>query len=128
GKADVLLPSLQEKFAKYPEIVEETRKFIGLLGKAPICILVFQYQESSPAAERTVVQSVSAAIENMLLMAYAKGIGSCWLTAPLDTGADAIFKERYAPDKGNMVALLTFGYPEKEGRMTRRRTGRYTII
>jgi nitroreductase len=29
------------------------------------------------------VQSVSAAIQNLLLVAHAEGLGSCWMCAPL---------------------------------------------
>jgi nitroreductase len=33
------------------------------------------------------MQSTAAAIENMLLTAYDKGIGSCWMTSPWRPGS-----------------------------------------
>ena len=70
----------------------------------------------------------SASIENMLLSAAAKGIGSCWLTAPVEGGKANAFRELYAPDKGKLVALITFGYPAANPKAPRRKEGRYIII
>ncbi len=128
GASDKLVPSLKERFPNHPEVVEDTRKFVGMLGNAPLCILVFLHKPHYVKKESTMIQSVAAAIQNMLLTAYARGLGSCWLTAPLEAGADNILKERFAPDKGDMIALLTFGYAEIEPRAPRRKTDRYEII
>ena len=35
------------------------------------------------------MEGVCAGIQNMLLTAYSKGIGSCWMTAPNQAGMDA---------------------------------------
>ena len=42
--------------------------------------------------------------------------------------ADEALREHFAPDKGKMMALLTFGYPDQEPKMPKRREGRYEII
>lgn len=123
-----LIPSLKQRFPNHPDVVEDTRKFVGMLGNAPLCILVFLHEPHYNKKESTMIQSVASAIQNMLLTAYAKGIGSCWLTAPIEAGADRILKERFAPDRGDMVALLTFGYAGIEPKAPRRKTGRYEII
>jgi nitroreductase len=128
--ADILMPYLEARFPEHPQVVAETRQFIGLLGHAPVCVLVFLYKddEEYQRKETELIESTAAAIQTMLLAAYEKGISSCWLTAPLDSGMDAVLKEQFAPDKGKMVAMLTFGYSDQQPRMPRRREGRYTII
>lgn len=126
--APAMLPSLKERFAKYPQVVKETESFLTTLGNAPMCILVFINKPNLLKKESTIIQSVAAAIQNMLLVAHEEGLGSCWMTAPLETGADVKFKEKFAPDKGDMVALITLGYPAMEGKMTRRKSERFEIV
>ncbi len=128
--SEIVMPSLEDRFKNYPRVVAETRHFIGMLGDAPLCILVFLYKddETYTRKETELMQSTAAAIENMLLAAYDKGIGSCWMTSPLESGLDASLREQFAPDKGKMVALLTFGYPDQEPKMPKRREGRYEIL
>lgn len=50
----------------------------------------------------SMIQRVSAAIQNMLVMTYGKGIGSCWFTAPLETGIDEELSRDFAPKKGEI--------------------------
>ena len=128
--SEAVMPSLEDRFKKYPQVVAETRHFIGMLGDAPLCVLVFLYKDDEvyTRKEKELMQSTAAAIENMLLTAYDKGIGSCWMTSPLEAGLDEALREQFAPDKGKMMALLTFGYPDQEPRMPKRREGRYEII
>ncbi len=126
----IVMPSLEDRFKNYPKTIAETRYFISMLGNAPLCILAFLLKDDEMYArkEKELMQSTAAAIENMLLTAYDKGIGSCWMTSPLESGLDSALREKFAPDKGKMVALLTFGYPVQEPKMPRRREGRYEII
>jgi nitroreductase len=57
------------------------------------------------------LQSVCAAIENMILAGWALGIGSVWLTAPM-VAKDEI--ERVLEIKeGRLVAVVAFGYPSQ---------------
>ena len=128
--SEAVMPSLEDRFKKYPQVVAETRHFIGMLGDAPLCVLVFLYKDDEvyTRKEKELMQSTAAAIENMLLTAYDKGIGSCGMTSPLEAGLDEALREQFAPDKGKMMALLTFGYPDQEPRMPKRREGRYEII
>jgi nitroreductase len=128
--AEILVPYLEDRFGDHPQVVAETKQFIGLLGHAPLCVLAFLYKddETYKKKETELVESTAAAIQTMLLAAYDKGISSCWLTAPLDSGMDAVLREQFAPDKGKMVAMLTFGYSDQKPRMPKRKEGRYTII
>lgn len=59
------------------------------------------------------VQSVAAAIENMLLAAHAKGLGSCWFCAPLFC-RDVVRKVLKIPRYVEPQALITLGYPAEQ--------------
>lgn len=126
--SDNLKDNLHTRFKKHPQVAEESLKFIKMLGNAPVVMLVFQHKKDYTKSESTIIQSIGASIENMLLSAAAKGIGSCWLTAPVEGGKANAFRELYAPDKGKLVALITFGYPAANPKAPRRKEGRYIII
>ena len=46
-----------------------------------------------------------------MLAAVEKGLGGCWLTAPLEAAVGDELRELFAPGKGPLVAMLTIGYP-----------------
>jgi coenzyme F420-0:L-glutamate ligase/coenzyme F420-1:gamma-L-glutamate ligase len=56
------------------------------------------------------VQSVAAAIENMLLAAHGEGLGSCWFCAPLFCQG-AVRNILNIPQYVDPQALITLGYP-----------------
>ncbi len=56
------------------------------------------------------VQSVAAAIQNMLLAAYGEGLGSCWFCVPLFC-QDVVRKILKIPQHVDPQALITLGYP-----------------
>ncbi len=126
--AEKLIPVLEKRFQRNPEVIRDTHRFTRNLGGAPVVVLVFQHKPSYPKQESTIIQSVSAAIENMLLMAQQKGIGSCWLTAPLETGMAEFFHETYAPEHGSMVAMVSLGYPNQAPKAPPRKPGRAIIL
>ena len=55
------------------------------------------------------VQSLAAAIENMLLTAHAEGLSSCWFCAPLFC-QDTVRKILNIPSYVEPQALITIGY------------------
>ncbi len=58
------------------------------------------------------LQSVAAAVQNMLLAIHALGYGSCWMTGP--TVAQDEFKILLGHGEGRfIVALLPVGEPEE---------------
>lgn len=121
-------PDLQARFAKHPEVVAETTRFIRLLGGAPVCVLAFQQKPDYPKTAGTIIQSVAAAIENILLAATDMGLGSCWLTAPVEAEMGAVLGARYAPGKGPLTAMITLGYPAQAAKAPARKDGRYVIL
>lgn len=120
---------LEQRFAKHPEVAAETRQFIRTLGNAPVILLAFMLKDDYQD-KKTVLQSVSAAVENALLAARALGIGSCWLTAAEQTGYNDAIRDRFAPGKGDMVAMVSLGWPESENwpRAVARKDGRFVVI
>ncbi|MGL4791958.1 MAG: nitroreductase family protein [Anaerotignaceae bacterium] len=120
-------PVLDSRFANNPEAVEETETFFKGLGGAQVYILAFLLKPDYPDLS-SVTQSTAASIENMLLAATDKGIGSCWLTAAVRVGKDEEIRQRFAPDKGDFLAMITLGYPAEEKTAPPRREGRYEII
>ena len=127
GVVEKFTPVLEQRFSRNPEQVGITNKFLSTLGGAPVCVLAFLLKPDYPDRDGA-MQSVSAAIENLLLAAWDKGIGSCWLSAPQRMGFGPVLQERFAPDKGEFVAMITLGYPDQEPKAPPRRDGRYTIV
>ena len=72
-------------------------------------------------AELSEVQAISAAIHNMILMAYQRGIGSCWNTIP-------IFCEKkinkLVDCNDQLMAILTMGYPAEKGKRASRKSSK----
>lgn len=120
---------LEQRFASHPEVAAETRQFIRTLGDAPVILLAFMMRDDYQD-EKTVLQSVSAAVENALLAARSLGIGSCWLTAAEQTGYNDEIRAHFAPGKGDLVAMVSLGYPQQElwPRPVKRREGRFIIV
>ena len=73
GVVEKFQPVLEERFSRHPEQIGITNRFLSTLGGAPVCLLVFMLKPDYPDRDGA-MQSVSAAIENVLLAAWAKGI------------------------------------------------------
>jgi F420 biosynthesis protein FbiB-like protein len=56
------------------------------------------------------VQSVAAAVQNMLLAAHVEGLGACWVCAPLFCQG-VVKKALKLPEDFEPQAVLTLGYP-----------------
>lgn len=122
-------PDLSQVFAKHPEVVQETCTFIRQLGGAPVYILAFWQKADFNGKDPNMLSlSIGAAIENMLVCARAKGIGSCWLTAPLDAGVGENLRREFAPENGQFCSLVTLGYPDQSPKAPRRKLNRYEIV
>ena len=120
-------PHLRERFASHPEVAADTARFVRSLGGAPVCVLAFALKDNY-AYPDTVLESISAALENMLIAAASKGIGSCWLTTPRVAAAGAELRNVFAPGKGELAAIATFGYAAKVPNAPKRKEGRIVII
>ncbi len=117
---DYVEPVLKEVFAETPPVVEATKKFFMKLGGAPV--LVFAYYEPCKEIPETSVQTVAAAIQNLLLAVHAEGLGACWMTGPLHV-ADQINEFLDIHDK-TLVAVIPMGYPDQSPPTPRRKPNR----
>jgi len=58
--------------------------------------------------DRWSIVSTSIALQNMVIAAWAMGVGSCWIGG---FNEDKVKKLLSIPDRWKVVALVTFGYP-----------------
>ena len=123
-------PFLKERFEKHPAVIKETLSFIENLGNAPVIVLVFQSKKELPTLHDSAIQSIAAANENLLLSAYENGVASCWMTAPVEALMNDEFRTEFAPDKGDLVSVITLGYPADDAvqKPPKRKEGRYVFI
>lgn len=99
------------------------------IGRAPCLILAcldmgrmdrYEDERRQRAEYIMGVQSVAAAIENLLLAAHALGLGACWLCAPLFC-QEAVRRVLGIPEGIEPQALIILGYPaERPPRRPRR--------
>jgi nitroreductase len=65
------------------------------------------------------IQAVAAATENMMLMAEALGLGSCWVGAFSEVMIARLLE---CPEYVRPCAIITLGYPDEEPRMPPRQS------
>lgn len=126
--AEGFRPKLESRFKDHPEVVKSTTSFIGTFGYAPVVILCFIRQPEVESGRDTIIQSVAAAIQNMCLAAYDKGIGSCWMSALINGGVAEDIRAKFAPDRGELVATLALGYSDQEPKAPKRKDDRVEYI
>lgn len=66
------------------------------------------------------VQSVGAVLQSVFLMAYERGLGTCWMAAPMYC-PDVVRDTLSLPPTYEPQALVLVGYPAREGRKRERR-------
>lgn len=95
---------------------------INQFKKAPVVVIVcltMEHMHRYPDVQRQTaehimgIQSVAAAIQNLLLMAHAEGLGACWYCAPLFCQKE-VRRVLNAPEKIEPMALITMGFPDEK--------------
>lgn len=125
ASAEAMEPELRHRFAAAPAVVGETTAFIRTLGGAPVCILAF-LRRRYPQRE-VMLLSIAAAVENLLLAAHGRGLGACWVGAPICCGHGEAIAQQFGPPQGELAAMITLGYPACLPSPPKRRRGRYEI-
>lgn len=120
-------PILQKRFRDHPEVIAETNNFLVTLGNAPSCVLVFANKREDGPRDN-VIESVSAAIQNMQLAAWNRGVGSCWIGAPNHVDCGALFEAAFGGEHGEFIAALALGYPDEDPAPHKRKSGRYIFM
>ena len=124
--AEQIRPHLEELFPRHPRVVNETTSFLRRLGGAPVYVLAFLQKDYGPVRD-SMLESTAAAIQNLLLAAHEKGLGTCWVNAATALGYGAALQELFAPDKGEFVSLVALGWPDQKPRTPSRKPDRWVI-
>jgi nitroreductase len=98
-----------EKIIAEPYVHPYAKYSFQIMDEAPVNILVFSGQPMEHPS-RPDIQSVSAAIQNMLLKAHDLGLGSLWICDILYIDK-AVMK--YVDTKMPLIAAISFGYPNE---------------
>lgn len=106
------------------------------IGGAPIVLvpcLTMAEMDSYPDPERQrcewqmAVQSVALACQNLMLGAHARGLGTCWICAPIFC-VPTVQQALDLPDEWEPQGLITLGWPADNGRNRTRKTLESTTL
>jgi nitroreductase len=114
----------------YEEILVGMRNYSVFFKDAPVVIAVLKLPYQSKSEEilgklgmslpevktyraHPDIQSIGAAIQNLLLAAHNLGYGTCWMTGPL-FAKEALTKCLPANLPGELVALIPLGKPAED--------------
>ena len=118
---DELLSGATSKEVDYTDEIAEP------LSSAPVLIVacmtkeVFGDRPDRWLSEHTMgVQSVAAAIQNMLLVAHDQGLGGCWCSTPL-LCPTAVRRVLGIPQSVEPQAVIALGYPDEKPEPPRRK-------
>lgn len=116
-------PRLEKVFPDKPKIVEAMKNFFQTYGGAPALILA--YAGTGPLGGWD-TNSTACAVQNLLLAAYAEGLGAVW------TDGVTVKEEEINALLGiqgkKLVAVVPVGYPDEVPRVPPRREGRIQWI
>ncbi|MCK4584288.1 nitroreductase family protein [candidate division WOR-3 bacterium] len=116
--------SLKEVFKDRETVIKESEKFFYNLGNAPVVICV--YRSRTIEGELTDIQSVAAAVENLLLLIHEEGLGGCWMTGPVHL-ENEINKILCVKGK-KLQAIIPLGVPDIIPPTPKRKGGRIEWI
>lgn len=113
-----------------PSIERQTGRSRSRISSAPavvLCSLVrdglvrYPDQRRNELEWRMAVQSVGAVLQTLFLLAEARGIGTCWMAAPMYC-ADVVRATLRLPPTYEPQALVLMGYPAHPGKVRERRS------
>lgn len=114
GEVERFAVKLRERFPGHPEIKRDTEQFMDSLACAPLVVMAFTDYPCQDEALAQEIKQIGSAFQNMLLLSYSKGIGSCWLTSPIAAGVAPALCERFSAGEGEFIGIVTFGYFDKD--------------
>jgi nitroreductase len=118
-----LEPAIKEVFADRPEVVERVRSFFRTLGGAPTVILAYcRVKDPYPSD----MDSVAAAVQTLLLAAWARGLGTTWMAGPRFRESE--INALLGMEEARLVAVIPIGYPDEQPKPAPRQSGRITYV
>lgn len=87
------------------------------MAESPVVIIVLADPRKSPTYWQN---DTGAAIQNLLLAAYAQGLGTCWIGVYGSRFEDDIKRLLNVPEHLRVVCAITLGYPNECPSSTRR--------
>ncbi len=120
---EIFKPTLEKLFQE--KMVNITMQFFKKLGGAPVVLLVYmpkltyEIRPDMSSLERYQIEhnrftnmlSAAALIQNILLLAWDRGLGTCWMTAPKNA-EDQINDAMGIADQ-ELVSIIPIGYPDQ---------------
>lgn len=103
--------SLYEKDDSQIISSKEFIKFAAVYGGAPFVIVVLVKLSKERGEQKSNLESAAAAMQNLVLAAADLGLGTCWMTGPIN---DEIYLRRILdiPNDREIVAVTPLGYPD----------------
>jgi len=84
------------------------------IAEAPVCIVVLCRDS------KYYLEDGCAATQNLLLAAWARGLGSCWVAGDKKPYAGEIRSMVGAPEGYRLISLVALGYPAETPRKSKR--------
>jgi coenzyme F420-0:L-glutamate ligase/coenzyme F420-1:gamma-L-glutamate ligase len=114
-----ILPEAREKMAE-TSVERFTRAPVLIVACLTMKDMIKYADESRQKSERDLaVQSLGAAVQNILLVAHSKSLGACWFCAPVFC-KEAVRQILKIPEEIEPQALIALGYPAEKPRAPRR--------
>ncbi len=88
--------------------------FYKTLGGAPVVIIVCVEHHADPYNQMLNLAGASAAVQNLLLAACDRGLGSCWMMGPLQKRNREIKKLLEIGENQDIIAIVPIGYQAAE--------------
>jgi coenzyme F420-0:L-glutamate ligase/coenzyme F420-1:gamma-L-glutamate ligase len=122
--SDAMADAWATDLAKDGLTVEENKREerVGRFANAPVLILAcstmvglrkFPDEERQKCERDLAMQSFGAAMQNLLLVAHAKGLGACWFCAP-GFCKETVREILKIPDMVEPEAFVIMGYPDEK--------------
>ncbi len=107
---ELLLGQMENnKYLQQYRALMENKEF-NIFYNAPCLILIY----GNPVSPNHVIDCTLAA-QNIMLAAYEKGMGTCWIGFAMQTGNMPEMKQKLGvPENYRLVAPLVLGYPRGE--------------
>lgn len=109
------LQSLDERLHSLfsDKMVRLIHGFFQDCGQAPVIVIALCRREDNPIQQEIALMSTAAAIQNLLLLAHADGLGSCWMSGPLFVQQEVMTCLGADSNSWRLVATVPIGYPDQ---------------